>query len=310
MRFARADNAGGLHQVIAYGGTTDSPANPSDATAPFRTLLKAYLGATGGAAGCTGAAIGAAGPVEGDAVTLTNRSNWTIRSDEVSGLLAGAPVKLLNDLQAVAAALPHLQTSDLEVIGKARPDLPGEIRDAKAPMLALNVGTGFGAALAVCRDGVWFSLPSEAGHMTLAASVTEKQDLLDTGPSVESLLSGAGVAALYDHLAVGRNTTTEPDGAAEIFARSANDPHAAAAVGIFSDVLGRIAGDLVLATGAWGGVYLTGSVTHGWAACADLTRFRNAFTSKGLMRERMTCVPTAIITRAEVALFGLAMVDL
>ena len=91
---------------------------------------------------------------------------------------------------------------------------------------------------------------------------------------------------------------------------SGRDAAAARTVELFTAILGRIAGDLALATCAWGGVYLCGSVATAWAAIADVERFRAEFTRKGPMRTRMLKVPTAVIRRDNAALFGLAMMPL
>ena len=53
----------------------------------------------------------------------------------------GVPVVLVNDLEAVAAALPHLADDDLTTLGTVAP-----VRPERRTMLAVNVGTGFGAA--------------------------------------------------------------------------------------------------------------------------------------------------------------------
>jgi glucokinase len=95
-----------------------------------------------------------------------------------------------------------------------------------------------------------------------------------------------------------------------VFAEAGRDPVAARAAAVFTAVLGRIAGDLTLATCAWGGVYLCGSVATAWAAIADIERFRAEFTRKGPMRARMLEVPTAVIRRDIAALYGLAMMPI
>ena len=95
-----------------------------------------------------------------------------------------------------------------------------------------------------------------------------------------------------------------------MLARAASDPVAARAVDLFGSVLGRIAGDLTLAHCAWGGVYLCGSVAVGWAARAKAERFWAEFTRKGPMQPRMQDVPTVVIRRPDVSLFGLAMIPL
>jgi glucokinase len=81
-------------------------------------------------------------------------------------------------------------------------------------------------------------------------------------------------------------------------------------VALFTAILGRIAGNLTLATCAWGGVYLCGSVATAWADIADIGRFRDEFTRKGPMHARMLEVPTAVIRRDNAALYGLAMMPI
>ncbi len=91
---------------------------------------------------------------------------------------------------------------------------------------------------------------------------------------------------------------------------SARDAAAARTVEVFTAILGRIAGDLTLATCAWGGVYLCGSVATAWSAIADIEQFRAEFIRKGPMRARMLKVPTAVIRRDIAALYGLAMMPI
>ena len=77
------------------------------------------------------------------------------------------------------------------------------------------------------------------------------------------MLSGQGLARLHARLAGAHDVPRRRYGT--VFARAAGDPAAARAVDMFTAVLGRIAGDLALATCAWGGVYLCGSVAVAWA---------------------------------------------
>lgn len=291
VRFAIADQSGTLQHVRSYlvSGFKAFP----DALSAYRTEVDGSLNI----ASCV---IAAAGPVEGDAVKLTN-NDWIIRRDETSALLAGTPVVLVNDLEAVAAALPHLAPSALAAIG-----IPAPARPEGRTMLAVNVGTGFGAASVIHRDGRWFTCPSEAGHMTLAG--VEALATLPANASVENVLSGSGLAWLHKQLAKDRRSLARD--AASVLARSREDSDAARTVSVFSDILARIAGDLVLATCAWGGVYFCGSVAVAWSAVADAERFRAEFVRKGLMHARMLKVPTAVIRNDNVALFGLAMMPL
>ena len=296
VRFARADKFGCLENVLSL---------PSNAYTSFTHALRSYLEQAGAPPNWNACAIGAAGPVDGSKVTLTNRASWSISADEVSTTLAGAPVTIVNDLEAVAAALPHLHKNEVTCL--RGPEL---LSPPQAPMIAINVGTGFGAAVISVdkHTGTWTTHASEAGHMTLAAATLEEMDLLgvsQSANSLESFLSGSGVCRLYQHLSGNTNAIT----AAEIFAR-AGDPQADKVVQITTSVLARVTGDLVLATGAWGGVFFCGSVATGWACLADQSAFRLVFENKDAMRLRMQNVPTGLIVRHDVALFGLAKLEL
>ena len=291
VRFAMADARGELECLRTY---------QVDQFPTFVDALDAYLSQAGHPEAIAAAAIAAAGPVDGDQVRLTNNA-WSIDRTRLPALPAGIPVALVNDLEAVAAALPHLSVADVEVIGGVAPGRP-ELRT----MLAVNIGTGFGAASVMHRAGRWWTCPTEAGHTSLGTAA-EEIDVLPKNASIEDVLSGQGLTQLYREIAGADRPARD---AAAVFANVGVDTAAGRAVSICTDILGRTAGDLALATCAWGGVYLCGSVAVGWSAVADGTRFRAEFTRKGAMRKRMEQVPTVVIRRDNVALFGLAVMPL
>jgi glucokinase len=289
VRFAIADAEGALDRVKIFQ-TADFPT--------FLDALAAYRSDAGGWREIDACAIAAAGPVDGNAVKLTNNA-WVVDGAKISATMNGAPVAVVNDLEAVAAALPHLTSDDLTTIGTKAPARP-----ERRTMIAVNVGTGFGASAVIWRDGRWYTCPSESGHMTLGSV---EGTTLPPDTSVEDILSGSGLARLYEHLA-GR--TGNAARASDVFAEAGRDPAAARTVELFTAILGRIAGNLTLATCAWGGVYLCGSVATAWAEIADIGRFRDEFTRKGPMHARMLEVPTAVIRRDIAALYGLAMMPI
>ena len=292
VRFAIADRTGALERIE----TRRVVDYPSFAAA-LADYLKSYDRKS-----IEACAIAAAGPLDDGRIKLTN-NDWTIDRGDVSAAMAGIPVALINDLEAVAAALPHLTPNDWTAIGG-----PAAARPERRTMLALNVGTGLGAAGAVLRDTRWATNPSEAGHMTLGPLTVGGVELAPDGASVESVLSGRGVVELYGRVATLQRKRVEAmTDAAQVFARSNDDAIAARTVELLTLVLGRVAGDLALATAAWGGVYFCGSVATAWAPLADAVAFRAEFIRKGPMRARLQQVPTVVIRRAHVALFGLAM---
>ena len=305
---------GGLRLVADIGGTNArfalaSGAGETGAAASLRVAdfprfddaLGAYLARLDedARARIESAAFAAAGPVEGDTIKLTN-APWRIAAHDVSARL-DIPIRLFNDLQAVALALPFLGTGDVAPVGPA-PFQPASTER----MVAVNVGTGFGAATAIHAEEGWLACPSEAGHMSLPAANAKEAELLSAlvpghVATLEDVLSGAGVGALY--AAVSGEAAID---AGAVFAQAGDDPAARRVVALMSRWLGRAAGDLVLASAAWGGAYLLGGVVNGWAAHCDTQAFRAAFEDKGKMYARMRGVFSGVVTRQDVALLGLA----
>ncbi len=180
---------------------------------------------------CTGAAIGAAGPVDDGYIELTN-AHWTIFASEVSAIL-GAPVVLMNDLEAAAHALPALQEKDLLLIGESKPDLQKAKR-----LLAVNVGTGFGAATLIRTGAEWISCSSEAGHMSFDTVRLAPHHTARKFTRVEEILSGGGVPELYNLV----SNSPETLQAADIFARAKTDKHAAETLRLFTEIFAGAVG--------------------------------------------------------------------
>ena len=291
VRFARCPGEHVLSEMRAYH-VKDFPS--------FYEALQAYLDETGGAAACTGAAIGVAGPIDAGAVKLTN-ADWRIEAARVAAMLGGAPALLINDLEAVALALPHLRADELSALGTAE-----RATAERRTMLALNVGTGFGAATVIPMGDGWISHPGEPGHMALGALDGNELERMGDARTVEDILSGRGVPLLFETIArqSGRAEMAAMS-SAEIFANAGQDELAAETLRAFSRFLGRVAGDLVLAGAAWGGVYLCGSVAIGWAEAGGGQYFRRPFEDKGPMTGRMKQVYSGIVTRDDVGLLGL-----
>jgi glucokinase len=240
---------------------------------------------------CEAAMIAAAGPVDGNAVALTNAA-WTVTGERVSRALGGAPVVIVNDLAGVAMLLPHLQPEDSVALWAAEPEAKQIPR--ALTRIAVNAGTGFGAAAAIPVGEEYAIVSGEPGHMALS-------DPAFGVATVEDVLSGEGVVRLYRARGGSRAVT-----AAEVTARAAVDPVAGGLVDDLLRLLGRVTGDLVLATGAWGGAWFTGSVAQGLLVSGDHSLMRGAFEAKGAMTARMRHVPVHRLTVDHPALLGLS----
>jgi len=244
------------------------------AHATFADALAAYVAATGSR--FHEAALAAAGPRDGDAIRLTN-AGWTIDPAGVRMVAPKAAVAVFNDLEAVAFALPHLRTDDVDVLAAGAPPA------VPAPRLAFNVGTGLGAAVALPGPAGWRALATEAGHMRFAAATDEEAAIAYAFHTYEDALSGRGFARLEALL-----------------------PDARRRRRVFSRLLGRVAGDLTLATGAWGGIDFCGGVLSTWEENVDFAALKQTFLDKGPMAARMATVPIRRLTAAAPALIGLA----
>lgn len=229
-------------------------------------------------------------------VSLTNLA-LGIEREELQASFSVPRVHLVNDLAAIAAALPWLADADLARVGGSRAAVPGH-------RLVVGIGTGFGAA-ALTADG--HLLETEAGHADLAAvSASERQWLDQLAPlgrcSVEQVLSGPGLLRLHEVIAQKPLALHEELRAAH----AKGDAAALRTLSAFSIWLGRTVGNLVLSHGAWGGVLLAGGVLERLGDAFDGKAFRQGFEDKAPFSADLAAVPVWQMRHPQPALLGLA----
>jgi glucokinase len=249
------------------------------------------------------ACLAVAGPTDGRTVSLTNL-DWRIDADALEREF-GLPVRLVNDFAAVAWGLDALEDADLATLQD------GEIAPG-APRLALGPGTGLGVAIRAAAG----PLPGEGGHIGFAPTDAEQAALLVFlqglygRVSVERILSGPGIADLYAfcRAASGRpvKRTRTPAEVTEA-ALAGSDPIAAWALRLFCRILGQTAGDLALAAGARGGVYLAGGIPPRVLALLADGQFLTGFRDKGRFATWMETVPVRIVLDPDIGLKGAAL---
>lgn len=229
-------------------------------------------------------------------VSLTNAA-LGIEREELQSSFAVSRVHLVNDLAAIAAALPWLAATDLASVGGSRTAVPGH-------RLVVGIGTGFGAA-ALTADG--HLIETEAGHADIAAvSASERRWLDLLAPlgrcAVEQVLSGPGLLRLHEVIAQKPLALHE-----ELrIAHAKGDAAALRTLTAFSVWLGRTVGNLVLSHGAWGGVLLAGGVLERLGDAFDGKSFRQGFEDKAPFSAELAAVPVWHIRHAQPALVGLA----
>jgi len=254
------------------------------------------------------AAIAVAGPVTDGAARFTNRG-WNISEKELKTFGFKRAV-LVNDFAALAFAAEVLVDEDLRSIG---PDIKGL---EKGTITILGPGTGFGVScLARYRD---LSVPmaTEGGHMGFAPSDEAETAALQLmhkqlgRVSVERILSGAGLENLHRALEQLAGRAPKPLSAAEITGAVQNDAGCRAALTMFCAIFGAVAGDLALAHGARGGVYIAGGISQKIEAFLAQSAFRKRFEDKGRLSPFVAAIPTKLIINPDVAMLGAARAGL
>jgi len=252
------------------------------------------------------ACFAAAGPVINDEVNFSN-SHWVLRRRDLMHPLNLTHCKIVNDFYALAAGVMHLPERAFVTVKSGQAIL-------NAPQLVIGPGTGLGQALILPEQKRYCVIATEGGHVSFAPRTDEefeiKKFIAREHPrvSVERLLSGRGLVNIHRALCAIEGQQRVSLQADEITkaAITGEYPIAVKAVEMFCTVLGRVAGDAVLATGARGGVILGGGILPKIKEVFLKSSFVTKFSDKGRMSEYVGAVPVKMIVTDEAALYGAA----
>ncbi len=255
-------------------------------------------------------AFGIATAVTGDAVRMTNHP-WAFSIQALQRELGAERLRVLNDFEALAHAVPALGGDDLVRIG-------GGQALAEGTLAVIGAGTGLGVSgLVADGRGGWRVVVGEGGHVSLAATDAREDGLLAVlrerfgHVSAERALSGPGLVNLYQAVCRLDGQASEPLEPAQVLARSEpdsarHDRQCDQAVRLFASLLGTVAGNLALTLGARGGVFIGGGIVPRLGARFAALPFRERFEDKGRFRGYMEAIPTSVIVAEAPALLGAA----
>jgi len=255
--------------------------------------------------------ICAAGPADGCSVTLTNR-DWRIDGHEIVGALRLKQGLLLNDFEAVALSLPALD---------ARSFVPAiereEVSTLDGLQLVVGAGTGLGVAALISNGGLYQSISSEAGHVTLAPATEEDEAVFahiersNGRLTAETIISGPGLERLHSaRLAVAAHTNSAKKTAAEISIEAQQNPAGfeADTVRHFWRIVARFAGDMALVFTARKGVVLAGGVLQKLFPLLEAKEFRACFQDKSPMQKLICGMSVHLLQDEYAVLSGLARI--
>jgi glucokinase len=255
------------------------------------------------------ACFGAAGPVLNGVAQLTN-SPVRVDASAIARATGIARVSLINDLEALAYAVPVLSDDEVHVLQAGRPVAGGAIA-------VIAAGTGLGEAVLYTIDGRPVAKASEGGRADFAARtdrdiVVLREVTLEYGRTcVEHVVSGIGL--VHIHRALHRSCK------ASIDLNSADAPAAIStaaltrtcsscvdALDVFVEAYGAEAGNLALRTMATGGVYIGGGIAPKILPALQAGRFLPAFRAKDPFTPMLDAIPVKVILNADAGLLGAA----
>lgn len=262
-----------------------------------------------------GACFGIAGPVV-DGECKTTNLHWNVSEAQIKKRFRWKHVRLINDLTAMATAIPLLKSDESFSLNRAR------ARKEKN-MGLIAPGTGLGEALLVFHKGQYIPVSSEGGHVDFAPnSITEARlwEYLHRRfghVSIERLLSGPGLINIYSWLRdTGRYSEPawlkrkikETDMAKAIAETAMNQNQALCvrSLDIFIGILGSVSGNLALTALTEGGLYLGGGIPPQILPILKKGTFMKAFVNKGRFKNLMENIPVRVILNTGAALSGAA----
>lgn len=252
-----------------------------------------------------------AGIVQGDQFGFTNNRSWEFSIEDVKQALGFKSLKILNDLQATALAIPHCASQDMKPLGHGKEIIPAK----EKPIGVIAPGTGLGVSYLTWNGNAYQSHACEGGHVTIGAVNEREWQVLQIlqqkfdHVSAERVCSGPGIENLYHALCQLEAVTQGAGLSAQDIASKALSKECSVceeSLDMMTGFLARIASDLSVSLGAFGGIYIAGGVAQSLETYLVQSDFREQYLDKGRFREYLNPIPTCLVTHPMLGLLGLS----
>jgi glucokinase len=298
----------------------------------FGAMLERFLSSHSIAASAIEAAsFGVAGAVTDQVAQLTNVP-WCIDAADVASRAKVRRVRLLNDLEAMAYAVPVLAGDELAVLQEGERVPTGNVA-------IIAAGTGLGEGMLINIEGRLVPGQSEGGHADFSARTPRELEMVAAlskmlgRVSAEHILSGPGLVNIYrfTHDTMTPHRDVRGEGPAE-----APLPRTCAAVGdvteladlppritsaalartcdrcvetldLFVSAYGAEAGNMGLRVVATAGVFVGGGIAPKILPALGNGRFMEAFRAKAPLDHLVSKMPVAVILNRQSGLLGAAV---
>jgi glucokinase len=236
----------------------------------------------------------------------------------IAARFKNTPAELMNDLEAMATAVPVLDTDELAT-------LQSGVADPSGNAALVAAGTGLGQALLHNVDGRFLAVASEGGHADFAARTPREHALVAELARAygrvdnERVISGPGLVNIFrfTHSAREARRTCPIAGAdidaaelpANITATALDEgcPACVETLEIFVEAYGAEAGNLALRSVATAGVYLGGGIAPKILPALRSGVFMDAFLDKEPMVDMLRTMPVSVILNPQAGLLGAAV---
>ena len=303
------DDAGGALQLLRDATFASQEA------ASLEAILTRFLDAAG--APPRAACFGVPGVVIDGRCETTNLP-WHLDERALAAHTGAPRVKLLNDLEAAAYGMLHLEPHELAALNE------GQTPRRHGNIAVIAAGTGLGEAILIWDGTRYIPVASEGGHADFAPRTDQELELqrylrgkFGGHVSYERVLTGPGIHNIYTFLRdtgyapespwlAERLASGDPSATIAETGLTRRDPLCIATLDLFTSAYGAEAGNMALRCLAIGGVFIGGGIAPKLLPALRNGGFMQAFTAKGRFADLLQGIPVHVALNPRAPLLGAA----